>query len=51
MVERMHFEELLCFEPCFFNLEEDDVKLLQEALIKTYENLDELRTLHESVKA
>ena len=51
VVERMHFEELLCFEPCFFNLEEDDVKLLQEALMKTYENLDDLRTLHESVKA
>ena len=40
MVERMHFEELLCFEPCFFNLEEDDVKL-PEALMKTYENLDD----------
>ena len=51
MVERMHFEELLCFEPCFFNLEDDDVKLLQTALMKTYEHLDELRDYHQSIKA
>lgn len=43
VVERMHYEELLGFEPCAYDVDDTDIQALQDALIKTYNGLDELR--------
>jgi perosamine synthetase len=45
VAERMYKKELLCFEPCRFNLGEADIDSLVEALQKVYEQRGALRSL------
>lgn len=43
VVERMHYEEVLGFEPCAYDVNDEDIQALQDAVIKTYNGLDDLR--------
>lgn len=45
VAERMHTEDLICFENCMFDLNTSTIKLLIDSIHKVYENRQELRSL------
>ena len=50
VVEDMHYNKFIGFEPCAYDLSDDDIKSLQDILIKVHENLDDLHNWEKSKK-